>query len=184
MKDSSFYSSYDVKNTTYLSLVESYKDNGFLVNDFYQIIFLIDENLHTTTRTVYNLIDALTDTGGLASVITLIFTILTMKIQRLLYYQDIMEKFFLYLDSPFSNGQDLPSKKLKKMSTNSVENQIIDRKQRARSIRHRFCIILRQFMNLSNVDEASRKYLLAKKALEKRMDVMHVLKKLRSADAL
>ena len=35
MKDSSFYSSYDVKNTTYLSLVETYKDNGFLVNDFY-----------------------------------------------------------------------------------------------------------------------------------------------------
>ena len=80
MKDSSFYSSYDAKNQTYVSIVEAYKDNGILVNDFYQMLFIIDENLHTTTRVVYNLVDALTDTGGLASVITFVFTVLTLRI--------------------------------------------------------------------------------------------------------
>jgi len=90
LKDSPLYSSYDVKNFTYQTIVETYKDNGILMNDFYQILFLIDENVHTTTRVVYNLIDSLTDTGGLASVITLIFTFLTMRIQRMLFQQEII----------------------------------------------------------------------------------------------
>ncbi len=41
---------------------------------------MLDENLYTTTRVVYNFIDALTDTGGIASVISLLFTFLTFRI--------------------------------------------------------------------------------------------------------
>jgi len=44
------------------------------------VFFTVDENVETTTRTAYNLIDALSNTGGIASIVTFIFTVLTLKI--------------------------------------------------------------------------------------------------------
>lgn len=86
MKDSWLYSSKDVKNQTYISLSLYSTDTGHLVNDFFSMYFLVGENIQTTQRTVYNLIDTLSNTGGLASVIMLITTIITSKIQKILYY--------------------------------------------------------------------------------------------------
>lgn len=50
----------------------------------------------TTNRIVYNLVDALTDVGGFASVITLIFTVLSMRIQQVLYFQEVTSKLFKF----------------------------------------------------------------------------------------
>lgn len=55
-------------------------------SNFYTFIFSADDNLHSTTRTVYNLVDVLSETGGFASVITLFFTLLTMRVQKALYF--------------------------------------------------------------------------------------------------
>lgn len=60
----------------------SFDDNGMKHpgSDFMTFIYITDEKLIETRRVVYNIFDALSDTGGFASVITLVFTILTLKI--------------------------------------------------------------------------------------------------------
>ncbi len=86
MKDSWLHSTQNVRNLTYLSVNTNYADNSLLVNNFFSVIMYIGENKITTTRIAYNLVDALSSTGGLASVITLFFTIITSRIQLALYY--------------------------------------------------------------------------------------------------
>ena len=44
------------------------------------LVTSLDDTLIETNRVVYNIFDALSETGGFASVITLVFTILTLKI--------------------------------------------------------------------------------------------------------
>ncbi len=75
-----------------------YHDNGMMHADsnFFVFIFTGDNNKLETERVVFNLVDALSTTGGFASVITLFFTMLTLKIQKVLFYQEITSKFFLF----------------------------------------------------------------------------------------
>jgi len=47
---------------------------------FVSFNFLMDENVVDTTRISYNFIDALTATGGFASIVMIVFKILTGKI--------------------------------------------------------------------------------------------------------
>jgi len=54
----------------------------------------MDENVSVITRRSYNLIDALTNTGGFASIIMIIFKILTLKIQKTLFEISIIKKIF------------------------------------------------------------------------------------------
>jgi len=58
----------------------------------------MDENVVDTTRISYNFIDALTATGGFASIIMIVFKILTGKIQKVLYHASIMKRLYLSMD--------------------------------------------------------------------------------------
>ena len=60
----------------------SYADNGMSHSsrNFMTLVTSLDDTLIETNRVVYNIFDALSETGGFASVITLVFTILTLKI--------------------------------------------------------------------------------------------------------
>ncbi len=80
----------------------SYHDNGLMrpESPFFMFIFMGDDKKYETERVVFNIFDALTATGGFASVITLIFTLLTMRIQKVLFYRDITSKIFLYHEPP------------------------------------------------------------------------------------
>ena len=49
-------------------------------SDFMLLLLRANDKLIETQRVVYNIFDALSDTGGFASVITLIFTMLTLRI--------------------------------------------------------------------------------------------------------
>jgi len=51
----------------------------------WQILFTVDNNVITTTRTNFNLVDVLSSTGGIASIITVVFSILTNFIQKILF---------------------------------------------------------------------------------------------------
>jgi hypothetical protein len=64
----------------------------------FNIIFLVDTNVETTTRTAYNSFQALADTGGFASVIAVVFTFITFRIQKILYYLAASQRFFLCLE--------------------------------------------------------------------------------------
>lgn len=66
----------------------------------------MDDAIKTTTRLTYNSIDALTATGGFASIIMLVFKLLTNKIQKILYLSSIMRKVFLYVDDRYKNQLD------------------------------------------------------------------------------
>lgn len=66
----------------------------------------MDDAVKTTTRLTYNSIDALTATGGFASIIMLVFKLLTNKIQKILYLSSIMRKVFLYVDDRYKNQLD------------------------------------------------------------------------------
>lgn len=44
------------------------------------LYFVLDQSVQTTTRTNYNLVDVLANTGGFASIVTLIFTMLSKRI--------------------------------------------------------------------------------------------------------
>lgn len=59
-----------------------FTDNSMMFpgSNFMTFMLLVDEKLIETNRVVYNIFDALSNTGGFASVITLVFTILTLKI--------------------------------------------------------------------------------------------------------
>ena len=50
-------------------------------------------------RTVYNIIDALTSTGGFASIIMFIFKLFTLRIQRALFRISVMKKMFICLNN-------------------------------------------------------------------------------------
>ena len=67
-------------------------------SDFMLLLLRANDKLIETQRVVYNIFDALSDTGGFASVITLIFTMLTLRIYKMLFYQDITSKFFLFYE--------------------------------------------------------------------------------------
>jgi len=69
-------------------------DVGMFRHSFLQVYFMQDQNVLTTTRTVYSLVDALSDTGGFTSVLNLIFFVLTSRIQKLLYELAMIQKFF------------------------------------------------------------------------------------------
>ena len=60
--------------------------------------FMMNEEGTITTRTNYNLVDVLSNTGGIASVITIVFYFLTMRIQKLLFQLEVMRKYFMYLE--------------------------------------------------------------------------------------
>lgn len=62
------------------------------------LYFLLDQSVQTTTRTNYNLVDVLANTGGFASVITLAFTLLSRRIQKALYQLTVIRKYLLYVD--------------------------------------------------------------------------------------
>jgi len=49
------------------------------------IFFTVNDAYTITSRTNYNLVDVLSNTGGIASVISLAFSFLSMKIQKILY---------------------------------------------------------------------------------------------------
>ncbi len=59
-----------------------YHDNGMMHadSDFFAFIFTGDDKKYETERVVFNLVDALSETGGFVSVIKLIFTLLTLRI--------------------------------------------------------------------------------------------------------
>ncbi len=65
-----------------------YDDNGLMHNtsNFFTFTFTGDNSKYETERVAFNLIDALSSTGGFASVITLIFSLLTFRIQKVLFY--------------------------------------------------------------------------------------------------
>ena len=60
--------------------------------------FMMNEEGTITTRTNYNLVDVLSNTGGIASVITIVFYFLTMRIQKLLFQLEVMRKYFMHLE--------------------------------------------------------------------------------------
>jgi hypothetical protein len=70
---------------------EWYRDFSTLGNTFFNTFFILDENVVTTTRTTYNMLNALADTGGFASVITLVFTVLSMRVQKILFFLTIAQ---------------------------------------------------------------------------------------------
>ncbi len=67
-------------------------------SDFFVFIFTGDDKKYETERVVFNLVDAVSATGGFVSVITLLFTMLTLRIQKVLFYKDITSKLCLYHD--------------------------------------------------------------------------------------
>lgn len=88
------------KTKTYATLSRYIPDNADykLPNLWISLNFVMDESVETTVRTSYNLIDVLTNSGGFASIIMLVFTILTRKVQKILYFLSMLRKFYLCLD--------------------------------------------------------------------------------------
>ena len=79
LKDNYFLASVGTSNSSYAGIRSTnvnMNTRGSSVNIF-MYVFAFDDYTQTTTRTTYNTIDALTATGGFASVIMLIFKILT-----------------------------------------------------------------------------------------------------------
>ncbi len=68
------------KNLTYITITKSYEDVQIKTNTLLRLNFQVDENVITTVRTVYNIIDALTSTGGFASIIMFLFKIFTFRV--------------------------------------------------------------------------------------------------------
>lgn len=67
-------------------------DSGIIFKFYYDF----DDFCTTTIRTSYNTLDALAATGGFASVIMLIFKILTSRIQKVLYYLSMIRRLYIY----------------------------------------------------------------------------------------
>eukprot|EP00347_Sterkiella_histriomuscorum_P017406 403349499 len=105
LQDSYMASSIGTQNLTYTKsrnlLTTFQKRAGRKL--FLQQSFLIDDLVRITQRTTYNLIDALTATGGFASIIMIIFKTLTSRIQKVLYFTSIMKKLYLYMDDKFKH---------------------------------------------------------------------------------
>lgn len=81
LRDSWLMSSYDEQNLTYTNVNMLSFDSRIKNSNLNLLLrFSMDENVKTTTRTNYNLFDVLSNTGGFASIITLIFTILTKRV--------------------------------------------------------------------------------------------------------
>ncbi len=72
----------------------------------------------TVTRTVYNIIDALTETGGFATVITLAFYILTTRVEKVLFFQEITSKLFKFYEA---SGQKYAPKKKAKIIQQKID---------------------------------------------------------------
>eukprot|EP00347_Sterkiella_histriomuscorum_P006788 403351429 len=120
LKDSQLASTIGTKNITYTKfrnlLTTNQKRAGRKL--FLQQSFLIDDLVKTTQRTTYNLIDALTATGGFASIIMIIFRLLTNRIQKILYFTSIMKKLYLYMDDKFKD-------QLFRLAMNSNNAQVV-----------------------------------------------------------
>eukprot|EP00347_Sterkiella_histriomuscorum_P009308 403341701 len=103
LKDSWLASTINEQNLNYTKFrnqLSTYQMRG-AKKLFIQQSFLIDDLVKVTQRTTYNLIDALTATGGFASIIMILFRVLTGRIQKVLYFTSIMKKLFLYMDNKF-----------------------------------------------------------------------------------
>ena len=99
LEDSWLTSSYGVQNRTYTTFNFDFYDTMLKTSGTqFQMIIMVDSNSLTTVRTNYNLIDVLSNTGGFASIITLVFSFLTKYIQKALYKLTIMRRFILYID--------------------------------------------------------------------------------------
>ncbi|CDW87416.1 UNKNOWN [Stylonychia lemnae] len=100
LQDSWFTSSFNNKNYTYSSVRrqsvnQQIRDTRTLI---VSLNFNMDEQVTFTTRTAYNLIDVLTESGGFASIIFIIFKLLTTQVQKILYFTSIMKKIYLCMD--------------------------------------------------------------------------------------
>ncbi|CDW83800.1 UNKNOWN [Stylonychia lemnae] len=100
LRDSWLASSISVKNYTYGTITK--KTSNFQLKSnrdlWVSFNFVMDENTVDTTRISYNFIDALTATGGFASIIMIVFKVLTDKIQKVLYHASIMKRLYLSMD--------------------------------------------------------------------------------------
>jgi hypothetical protein len=90
-------------------------------------------------RTAYNSFQALADTGGFASVIAVVFTFITFRIQKILYYLAAAQRFFLCLEDQRSSqssyggrSYDPPSKGRKGGAPYSDEMEDMDPKSKAK----------------------------------------------------
>eukprot|EP00347_Sterkiella_histriomuscorum_P007263 403349634 len=99
LKDSWVHSSYNERNLTYTTFNIEFIDTRRRFEDsLFKMYIYLDEKESTTTRTVFNLIDALSTTGGFSSIITLFFAFTTKRIQQKLYFLSMMKKLYLCLN--------------------------------------------------------------------------------------
>eukprot|EP00347_Sterkiella_histriomuscorum_P005887 403354895 len=99
LKDSQFHQSQNQQNLSYTTFVFDYSDTRKRFDDsFINIYIYQDENVSTTTRQVFNILDALSTSGGFSSIIMLFFAIVTKRIQKQLYFITLLKKLFIYLN--------------------------------------------------------------------------------------
>eukprot|EP00347_Sterkiella_histriomuscorum_P001885 403370298 len=99
LKDAQFHQSFNQQNLSYTTFQFDYSDTRKRFDDsFINIYIYQDENVSTTTRQVFNFLDALSTSGGFSSIIMLFFAILTKRIQQQLYFITLLKKIFLYLN--------------------------------------------------------------------------------------
>eukprot|EP00347_Sterkiella_histriomuscorum_P007436 403348928 len=100
LQDNWLASSFNNQNLTF-SQVRKQSTNSKIKgtrDSWVEFTFFLDDSTTSITRTTYNLIDALTASGGFASIIILVFKLLTTRIQKILYLNSVMKKLYLYLD--------------------------------------------------------------------------------------
>eukprot|EP00347_Sterkiella_histriomuscorum_P018817 403344057 len=207
LKDSRVASTIGTQNITYSmfrnQMTNQQKRAGKSL--FLQQSILIDDLVKITQRTTYNLIDALTATGGFASIIMIIFRLLTSRIQKILYFTSIIKKLYLHMDDKFkdqiykiamnniqssgSNRFQNPQGEIKKQNKlqQTVNKYIIPNKHGANSTQNnqeepssqRDLLNKKQFQNDFVISENQ-----GVRKLQKEFDMVRHLKKIRVADSV
>eukprot|EP00347_Sterkiella_histriomuscorum_P003987 403362181 len=177
LQDSWLYSSKDEKNLTFTTVTPVYTYKKMRPQTIYQIFLLQDDNVYTTSRKVYNLLDVLSTVGGFASIIT--FAKKNFKV----FYPPSFQ--WCSPSEKKINEQDgvLNGNKAKQKITNLEQQALVQKLQSHTTFKYSIFSYFFAVLYCKKNDIRYRLYLQGKQKLQKKLSLFKYLKTVRNTDS-